>query len=66
MAVNQSRSLNGELGEGATDGKYKKVLKTDRGGVVEPNLAAERRQLDWYYGINEAPTKIRPDGVLLR
>jgi len=30
MAVNQSRSLNGDMNEGATDGKYRKRRPTQR------------------------------------
>jgi len=62
MAYPQSRSMNAELNEGATDGKYKKVI-ANRGGVVEPSTYKNRVDLDGhYYGIHEEPVKIRPDG----
>lgn len=64
MAVNISRSLNTELGEGMVDGKYKKVDSRERGGVIDPVTHASRQHLnDIWYGVNtEAHVKVRPDG----
>jgi hypothetical protein len=64
MAQNQSRSLNSEWAEGASDGKYKKVVM-DRGGSIDPATYADRAALnDTYYGIHEARTKVLPDGTV--
>lgn len=61
MVYPQSRSVVAELNEGATDGKYKKVVN-NRGGVVEQTTQAARADLkDIWYGIHEAPVKVRPD-----
>lgn len=58
-----TRSMNADLHEGATDGKYKKVVR-DRGGVVEGATWAERADLhDPWYGIHEKQPKISGDGV---
>ena len=65
MAVNNSRSMNGNLAEGATDQKYKKVATADRGGVIDPATYLNRSGLDdLYYGIHEARTKVLPDGTI--
>jgi hypothetical protein len=62
MAYPRTRSVNAELDEGATDGKYRKVVM-DRGGVVEPATYDSRRHLsDTWHGIHEQGVKIRPDG----
>lgn len=62
MVYANSRSMNGELNEGATDGKYKKVTP-NRGGHVEHTTQQERDDLkDTWYGIHEMGTKVRPDG----
>ena len=59
-----SRSMNAELSEGMTDGKYKKVVR-DRGGVVEASTYTERADLnDRYFGIHEKQVKVAPDGLL--
>jgi hypothetical protein len=64
MAYPASRSMNAELSEGSTDGKYKKVVR-DRGGVVEGGTLTERADLDdRYYGIHEKQVKVAPDGLL--
>lgn len=64
MAHNQSRSLNGDLAEGMSDGKYKKVVM-DRGGAIDAATYADRAALnDVYYGIHELRTKILPDGTV--
>ena len=72
MAENTSRSQNRDLSEGMTDGKYKKIATRERGGVVEAATALSRKHLGggtagaWadYYGMVEAPVKVRPDGKL--
>lgn len=62
MATNTSRSQNAELAEGATDGKYKKIV-TDR-GVAESTTYESRRDLhDAYYGLHEAKQKELGDGT---
>ena len=61
MATPQARSVNAELAEGMTDGKYKKVVN-DRGGVVEALTYVSRHQLfDTWHGIHETPDKVFPD-----
>jgi len=69
MAVNQQRRLNGDLSEGMTDGKYKKVNTRERGGLVEHSTALNRAGMDpsnplvdWYGMGVEDPVKVRPDG----
>ncbi len=58
----QPRSMNAELAEGATDGKYKKVLSRERGGFVNPDTQTARADLyDPYYGIHEVNPKVLPD-----
>lgn len=62
MAKNERYSLNSNLYEGMTDGKYKKVIR-DRGGEVEADTYSSRRDLDdVWYGIHEDSTKVLPDG----
>lgn len=57
--------MNADLNEGATDGKYKKVVR-NRGGFVDPGTALDRAQLDdAYYGIHEIQPKVRPDGKIV-
>lgn len=65
MAVNQSRSMNAELHEGATDGSYKKIAPA-RGGVVEHTFVPDRTRLSpFYYGsITESPNKTIGDGTV--
>lgn len=62
MVYPVSRSMNGDLAEGMSDGKYKKICP-NRGGITESDLAAaERWDLDdVWYGIHEAPVKRLPD-----
>ena len=65
MAFPQSRSMNGDLNEGATDGKYKKVIR-DRGGYIDPGTTLNRLELDdHFYGIHEDRSKVRPDGKIV-
>jgi len=66
MAVNESRSLNSSLDEGATDGKYRKVRPntTVDAGKGDQIVRANRRGLHpyWNYGFvdNEAVAKVNP------
>lgn len=63
MAVNQSRSMNAELAEGMSDGKYKKA-NTDRGGASSTGTLDTRRDLHPdTYDIVESPVKVLPDGT---
>lgn len=63
MAYGPTRSVNAELHQGATDGKYKKVVR-DRGGFVEHATYVSRRDLsDQWYGIHETPVKVSGDGI---
>jgi hypothetical protein len=58
MAYPKTRSMNRDLEEGMTDGRYKKVV-TDRGGIHEGELLYKiREELDSInYGINEIKEK---------
>jgi hypothetical protein len=61
---NPSRSLNGDLHEGMSDGKYKKIAM-NRGGVIEALTYHDREALnDKWYGIHELRTKVLPDGTV--
>jgi hypothetical protein len=64
MAYPQCRSMNRDLEEGMTDGRYKKVVM-DRGGRPEGQLLHDcREQLDSInYGINELAEKRFGDGT---
>lgn len=60
MALPQLRSMNAELNEGATDGRYKKVVQ-NRGGFVEGGTYDNRDELDdVWYGIHEVNPKDIP------
>jgi hypothetical protein len=64
MAYPTARSMNAELNEGATDGKYKKIV-VDRGGLGVANSATVRARVDLsdvWYGRHEDLVKVRPDG----
>lgn len=65
---NEERSLNGDLHEGSTDGKYRKHAP-DRGGHVEYSDTLNRQSLhpDYGYGYmgTEAPMKVTPDGKVV-
>lgn len=64
MAVNQSQSMNANLAEGATDGKYKKI-ETDRGGVVGIETWESRRDLSQRdFGMQEVKEKVLPDNSI--
>lgn len=58
------RSMNADLHEGMTDGKYKKIVQ-NRGGVVENVLFYDNREdlSDTYYGIHEDADLHCPDGT---
>lgn len=61
---NNSQSLNANLAEGGTDGKYKKVV-ADRGGSVDPATYEARRDLsDAFFGIHEARNKVLGDASI--
>lgn len=64
MAVNTSRSQNAELAEGASDGKYKKIVQ-DRGGVTDVETWESRRDLsNGRFDITEARNKVLGDGSI--
>jgi hypothetical protein len=68
MAYAQSRSMNSELNEGATDGKYKKIV-VDRGGIGATTSATTRARVDLndvWFGRHEDEFKTRPDGQVVR
>jgi hypothetical protein len=68
MATNETRSLNGGLNEGATDGKYRKVRPNTEvaAGSGEDITLANRRALNPYWNYDfidqEAPSKVNPLG----
>lgn len=63
MAYAPSRSMNGSLSEGSTDGTYKKIVR-DRENA-EPLTYETRADLnDNWYGIHEKKVKVTPDGLL--
>ena len=59
MAYAKTRSLNQELNEGQTDGRFKKVI-TDRAGAVEMTTWEQRKDLANRFGIHEAQEKVLP------
>lgn len=64
MAVNQSRSMNADLAEGASDSKYKKI-EMDRGGNVGLETWEARRDLSQRdFGMQEAKEKVLGDGTI--
>lgn len=64
MVYPLSRSMNADLHEGMTDGKYKKVVY-DRGGIVETETWKSRADLlSAWYGIHEKQPKVAPDNVV--
>lgn len=62
----ENKSLNQSLGEGSTDGKYRKVRPntTVAPGTGEDIVAANRRDLHPYWNYDfidqEKPTKVEP------
>lgn len=67
MAVNEARSMNNDLKEGANDGKFKS-LTPDRGGVAEEMEPMKRAQIvQPQYGIVErTPLANTPEAYLHR
>jgi len=65
MVYPRPRSMNHDLEEGMSDGKYKKIV-ANRGGIVEKDLFyTSRHDLnDLWYGIHEDMVKILPDGTV--
>lgn len=64
MGYPLTRSMNGALSEGSTDGKYKKI-NPNRDGVVDPATTENRLDLnDQWYGVREKRVKVAPDGLL--
>jgi len=64
MAINMSRSLNGELHEGMVEGRYRKVAP-NRGGEIEDTFKANRTGLSaFYYGelLQQEVSRTLPDG----
>lgn len=65
MAYPRLRSMNSELNEGSTEGKYKRVIN-NRGGEVDELTVDNRKTLsDVWYGVHETDQKRRPDGKLV-
>lgn len=64
MAYPALRSMNKDLEDGMSDGKYKKIAP-NRGGDTEAELTYQMREdlNDVYYGIHEAADKQLPDGT---
>ena len=68
MAVNQSRSLNGDMSEGATDGKYlkRRPNTTVAAGMGDQDVVKNRAGLHPYmnYGFinSEEQSKVNPAG----
>ena len=64
MAVNSSRSMNGSLDEGATDGKYRKVRPDTEVGLGSEDTVTNRQTLHPFYGYgfitSEYPAKVNP------
>lgn len=67
MAVNSSRSMNADLREGATDGRYRKArpntaLADERNAAGNAETARERAALHpfagWGFPNSEAPDKV--------
>lgn len=65
MVYPAMRSMNADLEDGMSDGKYKKIV-INRGGVTEKELMyAGRMDLsDTYFGIHEIADKVLPDGTV--
>lgn len=60
MAYPTLRSMNADLWEGATDGRYKKIVM-DRGGVVDPLTHHMRDEMDdVWHGFHEKKVKDVP------
>lgn len=65
MAYPPLRNMNAELNEGATDGKYNKIVR-DRSAPArhyDDETSLQREGLnDVWYARHETPLKRRPDG----
>ena len=63
MAYAPTRSLNGGMAEGMSDGKYKKV-RPNAGNVAPYDATYENRRAldDTWYGVHESPVKVLGDG----
>lgn len=65
MVYARTRSMNASLGEGMTDGKYKKVV--NHRDQAESTTQMSREDLkDVWFGIHEEQAKVRPDGKVVR
>lgn len=64
MAVNKLRSMNADLREGTTDGRYRKARPdtTPAPGMGEGDVARERASLHPFYGYG-FPTTEYPQGA---
>lgn len=64
MAVNNLRSMNADLREGAADGKYRKARPdtTPAPGMGEGDVSRERASLHPFYGYG-FPTTEYPQGA---
>ena len=66
MAVNSSRSMNGSLNEGSTDGKYRKIRPDTEviAGAGDQATLNNRQSLHPFYGYgfitSEYPNKVNP------
>jgi hypothetical protein len=66
MTVNNSRSNNESLNEGATDGKYRKarpnttVIPGDGDQIVKKNRADLHPYMNYGFSNSEAPSKVNP------
>jgi hypothetical protein len=66
MAVNNSRSQNADMLEGATDGKYRKRRPNTAvaAGMGDQTVVANRADLhpynNWGFANSEAPNKVNP------
>ena len=68
MATNQSRSLNGDMTEGATDGKYRKrrpnttVAPAMGDELTQKNRAGLHPYMNYGFINSEEPSKVNPAG----
>lgn len=64
MAVNNSRSMNGELAEGMSDGVYKKItMDRSRTPNDDATYAARRDLAPIHFGFREQQHKVLGDGT---
>ncbi len=57
------RSMNNALSEGATDGKYKKIIQ-NRDNAEDTTFENRADLNDNWYGVHEKKVKVTPDGLL--